>query len=179
MKQRLLFYFSFFAIAFLLNIEFVHGVIAYPNPVDYKLPNGTSITIRLMGDEKVNWAETLDGYSILLNEKGFYEYTILNDDDNMVRSGVLVSSEGKRTVEEQEFLKKVRKGLRFSQSQISIMLQIWDINEKEAAKAFSILWSPGMNTDEVSHRYSGLVKLIYILLSLIKIPLMFSVLVEK
>ena len=123
-------------IVFLLSTKLVYGVIAYPSPIEFKLPDGTSLTIKLMGDEKVNWAETPDGYSILLNEKGFYEYTILDTDGNMVRSGVRVSSVNKRTLEEQQFLNKIPKGLRFSQSQVSLMLQIWDISEKEATKDF-------------------------------------------
>lgn len=112
------------------------GVIAYPKPVEYILPDGSKITITLKGDEKVRWAETADGYSILLNDKGFYEYALLNDKGDMVRSGVRVSNETKRSSLEKQLLSKTPKGIQFSGSQVSLMRQIWEVSAKEASKAF-------------------------------------------
>ncbi len=112
------------------------GAPAYPNPIDYNLPDGTTITIMLMGDEKVKWAETLDGYSILVNQDGFFEYAILDAEGNMVMSGIKVSAQGKKTLKELNFLEKVPKGLRFSPEQISVRRQIWEIKEDMATKSF-------------------------------------------
>ena len=136
MKQFLL-SFGFLAILFVcLAANNVYAVTAYPHPVEYKLPDGTTLSIVLKGDEKVNWAETLDGYSILLNDKGYYEYAILNEKGDMERSGIRVSPKNKRSADEQVLLSKIKKGIMYSPSQVSIMQQIWDINEKEASKAF-------------------------------------------
>ena len=77
---RLLFLFSLM----MLSIQQIFAVTAYPYPVDYKLPDGTTITIQLMGDEKVKWAETPDGFSILINDQGYYEYAILNNQGDLV-----------------------------------------------------------------------------------------------
>ncbi|PKP39056.1 MAG: peptidase M6, partial [Bacteroidetes bacterium HGW-Bacteroidetes-15] len=123
-------------LAALLFSKVAFGVVAYPYPIEYSLPDGSKLTIVLRGDEKVKWAETVDGYSILLNEKGFYEYAITNEYGDMVRSGVQVSNEMKRTSIESQLLSKMPKGIRFSKSQVSLMKQIWEINKSEAAKVF-------------------------------------------
>ena len=112
------------------------AVIAYPYPVEYKLPDGTYITIQLKGDEKVKWAETLDGFSILINDQGYYEYAIKDDKGDMVLSGIRAFNADERNVTQKALLSGVSKGLKYSKSQIAILKQIWDIKEKEATKAF-------------------------------------------
>ena len=52
------------------------GVIAYPYPVKVTQPDGTTITVTLQGDEKVKWAITTDGYTLMYNNRGVYEYAI-------------------------------------------------------------------------------------------------------
>jgi M6 family metalloprotease-like protein len=113
----------------------IYAVPAKPDPVKYQLPDGTKIEILLKGDEKVRWAETLDGYSILLNKDGFYEYALLNEKGDMVRSGVRAYNLSQRPNDHKSTLEGLSKKLHFSKSQISIMKQIWQIKEKEASKA--------------------------------------------
>ncbi|MDO8896765.1 MAG: M6 family metalloprotease domain-containing protein, partial [Bacteroidales bacterium] len=121
---------------FAFSIRFSFAVTAYPHPVEYELPDGTVIKIRLKGDEKIKWAETLDGYSILMNDEGFYEYAILDSNGDMLRSGIRVSPIEKRTQNETNWLSKTDKGLMFSQSQVGLMKQIWNIKREEALKTF-------------------------------------------
>jgi hypothetical protein len=45
------------------------AVPAYPKPIEYRQPDGTVVTMQLKGDEKVRWAETIDGYTLLRNKK--------------------------------------------------------------------------------------------------------------
>jgi len=104
---------------------------AYPQLVDYQLPDGTTITIQLMGDEKVKWAETPDGYSILLNQEGFYEYAVLNSDGDMVLSGVRANNVDERSSEENTYLSGIEKNLQFSESQIDAMLNKWEVIAEE------------------------------------------------
>ena len=113
-----------------------YAVPAYHHPIDYQLPDGTTITIILKGDEQVKWAETVDGYSILLNENGFYEYTVINEHGDMVRSGIRAHNKENRTSEQTSFLNKIEKHQNFSPSQISIMKQIWEIKKVESTKSF-------------------------------------------
>jgi M6 family metalloprotease-like protein len=112
------------------------AVPAWPHPIEYQLPDGTTLTITLKGDEKVKWAETIDGYTILLNSEGFYEYTVKKENGDMERSGIRAYNPEQRTFEQHAFLSQVDKKLHFSSSQVGIMKQIWEIKEKEGSKSF-------------------------------------------
>jgi M6 family metalloprotease-like protein len=129
----------FAVIAFSLLIIFIsistYAVPAYPNPIQYSQPDGSEITILLKGDEKIKWAQTPDGYSILISNEGYYEYGTINSKGDLIPSGVRVSELNDRTNSEVAFLKSLKKNLFYSPSQVSIMKQIWDINDKEAANA--------------------------------------------
>ena len=97
---------------------------ANPNPVTYKLPDGTEITIQLRGNEWINWAETLDGFTILLNADGFWEYAVKDSLGDLQLSGVRARSKPERTTQEKEFLLKHPKQLQFSNSQIETKLEL-------------------------------------------------------
>ena len=109
---------------------------AYPHPIEYELPDGSTITVLLKGDEKVKWAETLDGYSILFNADGFYEYAIHNETGDMVRSGVRAANPQDRDFFQLSFLAGLPRGLRFSRSQVYLMQQIWLIREHQQYRSF-------------------------------------------
>lgn len=121
---------------FLLNVNQLHSVPAYPHPIEFRQPDGTIITIRMMGDERINWAETIDGYSILVNKDGFYEYAVLDQHGDMVFSGIRVSPEGYRSNEELDFLRDLPKGLRYSERQKEMMLSLWDLRSDAANLSF-------------------------------------------
>lgn len=99
------------------------AVPAYPFPVQYTLPNGEFITIRLHGDENFNWVSTEDGYTLLLNEAGFYEYAKPDANGNLICSGV-VAHEPDVRVNEQAFLQTLPKDLTFSDDQLSVGRQM-------------------------------------------------------
>ena len=96
----------------------VNKVPASKKPIEYKQPDGTTLTVLLKGDEKLHWAETKDGYTLLSNKKGGYEYAKLDRRKNLIKSGKLAHEEGKRTKKEMKFLNKIPKGLRYSEAQI-------------------------------------------------------------
>lgn len=112
------------------------AVPAYPNPIEFTQPDGTKISIMLKGDEKIKWAQTLDGYSLLFNSKGYYEYAIINDKGDMVPSGVRANDLGKQTIQEKSLLEKLEKGFFYSESQVKMLMSIWEITEKEGEKGF-------------------------------------------
>jgi M6 family metalloprotease-like protein len=112
------------------------GVIAYPYPVEITQQDGSKITIILRGDEHVKWAETTDGYSILRNSNGIYEYAILNPDGDMVPSGILVKNQSERSSSDIQYLIKIGKGITFSESQTGLMRSISDIYDKNKEKVF-------------------------------------------
>ena len=97
---------------------------AFPEPIDYELPDGSVITIQLKGDEFVNWQETPDGYTMLFNSEGFLEYAVEDKDGDLKLSGMRAHSERNRTEKEKMFLSNQRTRLRFSPRQIDIMNEV-------------------------------------------------------
>jgi hypothetical protein len=97
----------------------VNKVPASKRPIEYNQPDGTTLTLLLKGDERMHWAETPDGYTLLSNDKNGYEYAKLSRcRKNLVLSGKLAHDAEKRTEKEINYLKKIPKGLRFSDAQI-------------------------------------------------------------
>ena len=128
---------------FLLPLLFVlctiHGAIsstAYPKPINFTQPDGTTITIRLMGDEHSKWAITPDGYTLLSNSKGYFEYASKDDRGYLVPSGIIAKKKETRSASDQAFLSKTQKGLTYSNEQIQMLRTIRSIKSKEAMKAF-------------------------------------------
>lgn len=104
---------------------------AYPYPIKYKQPDGTEITIQLKGDERVHWAETGDGFTLLSNGKNGWEYAFTDSKGNLKKSGVIAHETNKRTNKETVFLRSVSKNLRFSKNQISILKSAWEARTGE------------------------------------------------
>jgi M6 family metalloprotease-like protein len=127
-------------LAVICSLSWVNNAVAapaYPYPVEFTQSNGTVVTIIMKGDEKVRWAETLDGYSIMYNAQGDFEYAILNSKGDMTPSGILAENVSSRSAAQELFLSSVQKNLTYSREQVSILKQIWDMNEAEkSAKAF-------------------------------------------
>lgn len=138
-KNSLLFFCSFLFILLFLVHNIAKAVPAYPHPIEFTQPDGSKITIQLKGDEKVRWAETMDGYSILFNNKGMYEYAILDNENNMIPSGRKVKNESLRNNEEINFLKTISKGIHYSATQIQMMKASWNVYKKESEKSFPTL----------------------------------------
>ncbi len=107
---------------------------AYPNPVKVTQPDGTSVTVILKGDEFAKWAQTLDGYTLLYNAKGVYEYAVLDSKGDIVPSGVKVSEASRRTAAEAQLLSNTPKGLSFSRSQLDMIRSIRQMRDRENAQ---------------------------------------------
>jgi M6 family metalloprotease-like protein len=123
--MKRLFVYSRIVLFFLfLNAPLGQAEPAYPHPVQYKLPDGAFITITLKGDEHVSWAVSPDGYTLLTNREGYYEYARKNVDGNLVLSGTRAHNPDKRNVQEVAFLKKTAKDIRYSAEQIVALRSI-------------------------------------------------------
>ena len=110
-----------FLIALLPNNIF--AVTANPNPIRYVQPDGSVITILLKGDEFIHWAVSSDGYTLLSNKNGTYEYAKILADGKLGFSGIQANEPNVRGGKEIEFLSKISKGIFFPKSQISQMKQ--------------------------------------------------------
>ena len=53
----------------------LHAVKAYPYPVTVTQPDGTTLTLRLYGDENRSWKTTLDGRPVFQGPDGFWRVT--------------------------------------------------------------------------------------------------------
>ena len=100
MRKRILF-------LFLLLISFnqiAFGIPAYPFPVAVIQPDGTTIVIIQKGDEHVKWAQTIDGYSVMRNKSGIFEYATLSLANDMIPSGIQAKNQAERSSSDVQFL---------------------------------------------------------------------------
>lgn len=109
---------------------------AYPKPIRFTQPDGTSVIIKLQGDEHTKWATTIDGYTLMTNSKGFYEYATTDSRGYLVPSGVVAKNREQRTAADQKVITRLSKGLRYSKEQTQMLRSIRAIKRSEAHKAF-------------------------------------------
>jgi len=121
MKKHLL-----LVILFTILISKIYAVPAYPGTIKYTQPDGSEVTLQLKGDERVHWAETSDGYTLLSNGKNGWEYAIADQSGDLKTSGVLANEASKRTSAEIQLLQKVSKNIRFSQKQVNLLKSVWE-----------------------------------------------------
>ncbi|MCX6229989.1 MAG: M6 family metalloprotease domain-containing protein [Bacteroidetes bacterium] len=112
------------------------AVSAYPYPVEFTQPDGSKIMIKMKGDERVRWAETLDGYSVIFNKTGTYEYAVLDIDNNMIPSGKQAKNEANRSLKEKNYLSSIPKGIHYSATQVQQFKMAWNVYLTEATNVF-------------------------------------------
>ncbi|MBR6446804.1 MAG: M6 family metalloprotease domain-containing protein [Prevotella sp.] len=81
------------------------------NLAKVKQPDGTELTIRLVGDEFLNFNVTEDGFSVVRDERGFYVYAEQNAEGELVPTTQIAHDEPLRQSKEKAFLAKSRKYL--------------------------------------------------------------------
>ncbi len=120
------------AIALVFSLS-IFAVPADKTPITIKQPNGKTLTFILQGDERINWAITLDEYSLLTDKNGNWVYAILDKNGDMIPSDVLACNKEERSKEELEFLENIKLNLFYSQKQIDVRLnrQSQELNDKE------------------------------------------------
>ena len=107
------------------------AVPAYPKPVKFTQADGTTVTLIMRGDEHSKWAQTTDGFTLLYNAKGEFEYAVVDSKGDAVPSGVKASDIARRKSNEVALLQNTQKGIAFSESQISIMKSIRQMRQQE------------------------------------------------
>ena len=87
------------------------AVPAIPYPQQVTQPNGETLTVRIMGDEFYNYLTTVDGYTIVKNDQGYYTYgTLLNDE--VVASKIIARDADKRSASDVAWLATTGKRLK-------------------------------------------------------------------
>lgn len=88
----------------LCSAESAMAVPAYPGIIKVKQADGTVLSVRLHGDERVNFMTTDDGYPIMLNRQtGNYEYATLSG-STLRTSGIVATDASMRTAQAKQFL---------------------------------------------------------------------------
>lgn len=97
-------------------------------------PDGSHITLSVTGNEMLHYFETIDGYTVLEREDGFYEFAALNEQLNLIGSGQIARNESPI------LLKNQSQHLRYSNTQIELLsnafYQFNPVNLKKANKPF-------------------------------------------
>ena len=123
-KLKSILFLCFFIIS---TIQAAKANVAFPDPITFNQPDGSSLTLTLKGDEKIRWAETEDGYSLMYNNAGYMCYAYLDNNGNMQPSKYIATDINKRSSAVNKFLSTISKGIFYSESQVKHLLSIWDV----------------------------------------------------
>ena len=93
----------------ILGVISASAVPAMGNLVKVQQPDGTTVTIRLVGDEYLHFNTTADGYSVVKNDRGFYVYAQRSADGQLVPTAQVAHDEAARPAAEVAFLSTVKK----------------------------------------------------------------------
>jgi len=107
---------------------------ANPNPVTVPQPNGEEVTLIMRGDEFINWAETLDGYTLLVNSEFFWSYAQHDASGDLEPSSHIATEIENRSPEVIAWLQTIRPGLFYSEEQVYYYMQLREIMEMEMEK---------------------------------------------
>ena len=114
----------------LMATTLVFAVPAIPTPVKMTQPNGEELTVLINGDERMNWYESMDGYTILYNRDGFLTYAQLDENGDLQPSEVIATDINKRNIVATTLLNRTDKKLFYSDLQRQLMLQVWQIEDE-------------------------------------------------
>ena len=81
---------------------------AYPFPEELTQPDGTAVTLRLVGDEFLHFTVTDDGYSVVKNADGYYTYA-QKVDGQLLATDIVAHNPASRTPAELQYLEGVTK----------------------------------------------------------------------
>ena len=102
---------AFLFLATLLSIDCAWAIPAHPGKVQVLQPDGTSLTIRLVGDEFIHMTTTTDGYTVLKNAEGFYVYAE-KQEGKLVTTNRIARNEEQRTSGDKTWLQTIDKRLK-------------------------------------------------------------------
>lgn len=110
------------------------AVPAFPGLVQFRQPrDGKTVSIYLKGDERVHWAESEDGYSLLHSDDGSLVFAKPDGNGGMTPTTFLAVNKEDRDSETEAFLSTTPKHLHYSQEQVESLTRIW--REVENAKS--------------------------------------------
>lgn len=97
------------ACAYFIGFQQLYAIKATPHPVTVTQPDGTTLTIRLQGDEFGNYRTTEDGYLLSQNDKGYYVYDLTNTNIVDKTQQLIARDVTKRSANESSLLRSISK----------------------------------------------------------------------
>lgn len=110
------------------------AVPADSKPITVTQPNGEEITLIMKGDEFINWAETLDGYTLLINSEFYFCYAQVNPSGNLEPSPFIATEIANRPPEVSAWLQNINKNSFYSDNQVYFYMQLREIYEIETER---------------------------------------------
>ena len=93
--------------AMLLGVAIFYARPAYRSITRVSQPDGSTVDVRLVGDEYLHYNVTTDGYSLIRRDDGAFVYAQLNDEGQLEPTTMLAHDVNERSTEEHKYLKKV------------------------------------------------------------------------
>ena len=93
--------------AMLLGVAIFYARPAYRSITRVSQPDGSTVNVRLVGDEYLHYNVTTDGYSLIRRDDGAFVYAHLNDEGQLEPTTMLAHDVNERSTEEHKYLKKV------------------------------------------------------------------------
>ena len=88
--------------------------------------DGTIITLVGIGSFPLAYTETLDGYTVVLNKVGIYEYAKQSKDGDLVPTGTKANNPDKRDKKEKKYAARLTPHLRYKSPKLNVLLQKHD-----------------------------------------------------
>ena len=120
--------------AMLFGIAIFYARPAYRGTRQVLQPDGSLVTIRLVGDEYLHYNVTADGYSLFRRDDGAYVYAQLNDEGGLAPTTLLAHDVHERTAEEHHYLEIVG---RLKPQPLEQAEQMRRQNQRQRARALS------------------------------------------
>ena len=120
--------------AMLFGIAIFYARPAYQGTTRVVQPDGSGVTIRLVGDEYLHYNITLDGYSLVRRDDGAYVYAQMNEAGQLEATDLLAHDAVERTAKERDYLEKVGRLMPQPTEQMRQMLRL---NRAARAPMFS------------------------------------------
>lgn len=97
---------TMFITAMSVQVQPLHAIPAYPGALRISQPDGTSISVRIHGDEHFNWYTTADGYPIVRQQDGFFYYAKPGG-AALTSTGIKAADKEQRTGAEKKMLESI------------------------------------------------------------------------
>lgn len=99
---------SILMLVMLLGVASLWARPGYSKPVDVLQPDGTTVTLLMRGDEFQSFMTTVDGYTVIKGDDGFYRYAV-KEGNQLKASPFIAKNAEQRKADEQAFLTGTKK----------------------------------------------------------------------